>query len=147
MSIFKRGWYLIYTRPHHEKKVAFELVEKKFSFLFATTKVLRKWHDRNRLIDAPLFPSYIFVFLGNLVDYHSSIEIDGVVNYVKFGSEIAMVKEGIITSLKALLAYGTNIELSAGKFEIGQHVRITQGSLTGLSCEIAEYRNEKKEYS
>jgi transcriptional antiterminator RfaH len=144
MSIFKRGWYLIYTRPQHEKKVACELVEKNLSFLLATTKVLRKWHDRNKLIDAPLFPSYIFVFLANVVDYHTSIEIEGVVNYVKFGKEIAIVKENIVTNLKALLDCGTNIELSANRFEIGQQVKITQGCLTGLSCEIAEYRNEKK---
>ena len=63
MNNFLKGWYLIYTRPRHEKKVFLQLTEMKVRSLLPTTKKLRTWHDRKKYIDEPLFPSYIFVYL------------------------------------------------------------------------------------
>ena len=144
LTKFLPGWYIIYTRPLHEKKVASELAKRGLNVFLATTKILRKWHDRNKIIDAPLFPSYVFVFLESHGDYFTGKGADGVVNYVKFGNEIAKVNESIVSNLRIVLDHATNIEVLENIFNVGQHFKITQGSLNGLSCEIAEYKNDKK---
>jgi transcription antitermination factor NusG len=140
---FLPGWYVLYTRPLHEKKVAFELEKKQVNLFLPTQKVVRQWHDRRKMLDVPLFPSYIFVHLGSLKDYFDSKNIGGVMNYVKFGDEIAKVHEDVIEELRMVLASSTKVEVADYQFDVGQQVKITNGSLNGLSCEVAEYKNER----
>jgi len=70
MNTFNAGWYVIYTRPRHERKVAAELSIENIEFYLPITRVLRTWHDRKKYIDLPLFQSYIFVHLKNQEEYN-----------------------------------------------------------------------------
>jgi transcriptional antiterminator RfaH len=53
------GWYLLYTKPRHEKKVSAALTEASVNSYLPTAKKLRTWCDRKKYIDEPLFPSYV----------------------------------------------------------------------------------------
>jgi transcription antitermination factor NusG len=54
-------WYAIYTRPRWEKKVNFLLQGKGIESYCPLNKVRRKWSDRIKTIEEPLFKSYVFV--------------------------------------------------------------------------------------
>jgi len=54
-------WYAAYTRPRHEGAVATSLDRRGYGVLFPRYRMVRKWSDRVKQVDAPLFPSYIFV--------------------------------------------------------------------------------------
>lgn len=56
-----------------KKKVALQLEEKSLTFLLPETKVVRKWHDRKKIIEVPLFPSYIFISISKIEDYYSCL--------------------------------------------------------------------------
>ena len=71
MSQFKVGWYLIYTKPHHEKKVYTRLLERNINAFLPLTKRLRSWNDRKKYIDEPLFPSYVFIYLNDMLRMQS----------------------------------------------------------------------------
>jgi hypothetical protein len=49
MNTFRIGWYLIYTRPQHEKKVYSQLSTLKIDSFLPLTRKLRIWHDRKKL--------------------------------------------------------------------------------------------------
>jgi transcriptional antiterminator RfaH len=138
------GWYVIYTRPKHEKKVALKLEERKLTYLLPQTKVLRTWHDRKKIIEVPLFPSYLFISLDKIEDYYDGLECEGVLSFVKFGKEVARVKEETVDSLRLLMNDGKNIEVSEEKFNPGQKFMIRQGAFTGLMCELIEHKNAKR---
>ena len=144
MSTFKSGWYLIYTRPRHEKKVANSLSELHIDHFLPTIKSLRTWWDRKKYIDAPMFPSYVFVFLKDMQDYFRAVSVEGALCYVKFGKEIAMVRTHVIDSLKLILANSKNIEISDLRFQPGRQLVIQQGVFAGFACEVVEYKNEQK---
>jgi transcription antitermination factor NusG len=58
----KKQWFLIYTRPGWEKKVA-ELLERKHVQVYCPlTKAQKRWSDRKKPALFPLFSSYVFVF-------------------------------------------------------------------------------------
>jgi transcription antitermination factor NusG len=58
-----KKWFAIYTRPRWEKKVHKLLEEKGIECYCPLNKVHRKWSDRIKIVEEPLFKSYVFVKL------------------------------------------------------------------------------------
>jgi transcriptional antiterminator RfaH len=144
MNSFKTGWYVMYTRPNHEKKISVGLSEMKIDYFLPTVKKLRTWHDRRKFIDMPLFPSYIFVYLKDLYGYFDGLKLDGAISYVKTGKEIARVHETVINSIRVAVDNGDDVEVSDNYLTPGQQLVIKQGPLTGLTCEVVHFNNKTK---
>jgi len=143
MSKFNSAWYLIYTRPNHERVFARHLAENKIEFLLPTNKVKRIWHDRTKIIDIPLFPSYVFVHVKSMADYYNCMEAGGFCYYVKFGNQLAVINQKIIEDIDLIVRKGKNIEVSPN-VHYGQKVVISQGPLCGLSGELVTHKGKEK---
>ena len=143
MNTFLAGWYLIYTRPRHEKKVYTQLTEMNINSFLPLTKKLRTWHDRKKYVDEPLFPSYIFIYLNDLQNYYEGMDADGSLYYVKMGKEIARVNETVVENIRLVTEQVQDFEVSGDRFQSGQKLVIRQGALTGLSCEVVQLKYKK----
>ncbi|HWK05309.1 MAG TPA: UpxY family transcription antiterminator [Puia sp.] len=144
MKNFNAGWYLIYTKPRHEKKVYTRLKELNIDSFLPLTKKLRTWHDRKKYVDEPLFPSYVFIYLNDMRNYYEGMDAQGALYYVRTGKEIARVNETIVNNIKLVTDQTNNIEVSDDLFQPGQRLVISQGALTGLSCEIVQADSKQK---
>lgn len=144
MSLFKPAWHLIYTMPRQEKKVSVQLAQRQIVQFLPTTKAIRKWNDRNKLVEEPLFPSYVFVYLQSMHDYYNVLDAEGALFYVKFGKQIATINETIINNLRAVVDSNNSIEVSTEYFQPGQRVLIEEGPFTGLTCEVVEHESQQK---
>jgi len=142
MKHFNDGWYVIYTRPRHEKKICDQLRDKEIEFFFPLTRKLKTWSDRKKYIDVPLFPSYIFIYLNDINTFLKVLEIDGVVSYIRMGKEIVRVSDKVIDDLKLVLNNDEDILVSERQFQPGQKMIIQHGPLIGLNCEIVKYLGE-----
>ena len=61
----ERSWFAVFTRSHHEKRVAQYYRERNIEHLLPLSRVLRQWsHYRKVTIELPLFPNYIFVHIS-----------------------------------------------------------------------------------
>ena len=60
-KLLKIGWYVLYVKSRHERKVDDLLKENQLESFLPLVKTVRKWSDRNKIIQMPLFPSYVFV--------------------------------------------------------------------------------------
>jgi transcriptional antiterminator RfaH len=72
------------------------------------------------------------------------MESEGALYYVKMGKEVARVKESVINNLKLVTDRELDLEVSDQRFQPGQKVVINQAPLTGLSCEIVQYKSKQK---
>ncbi|ASZ13041.1 UpxY family transcription antiterminator [Chitinophaga pendula] len=138
------NWYLIYTKPRHEKKVAIQLENRGVTHLFPTTSVVKQWHDRKKIVTEPLFASYIFTFIRDSQEFYDVSDMDGVLKYIKFGKEIAVVPPTTIQNLQILMSGDATMEVVATTFQRGQHVVITSGPLCGIRGEIIAYKGCQK---
>jgi len=134
----------MYTRPRHEKKVQSELTEINIKSFLPIKKQLRFYHDRNKIIDTPLFPSYVFIYLDKVESYYRSMDISGALYYVRTGKEIAIVSESVINNIKLVADQAKDFELSDKRFVPGRKVIIIKGALAGLCCEVVEFNNKQK---
>src|SRR5687767_2485872 len=112
MKGFNTGWYLIYTRPRHEKKVYGQLIERNIDSYLPLKKTLKTWHDRKKYVDEPLFPSYVFVQPGNDEDYYWCMQTDGYLYYVRSGKSVARISDALVKNLKLAINDENEIQVS-----------------------------------
>lgn len=143
MVSFKQGWYLVYTRPNHERKVVNFLNTLKIKNLLPTRKIVKVRSDRKSYAEELLFPSYVFLFLTSLKDYYAGLKCDGALFYVKTGDQLSKVPQCTIDNI-IKLDNREDIEITDQHFEAGEQLLIIEGGLTGLSCEVVEHKMKKK---
>lgn len=120
----------VYTKPRHEK-VAFKfLCEKNIKTYLPLIKVKRKWSDRYKWIEKPMFNSYIFVYAEKNETFNI-VQSYGVHHVVKIGGEIIPIRETEINGIRNLIEGGFNPE-PTDYFAIGDEVEIIGGPLRGM---------------
>jgi transcriptional antiterminator RfaH len=133
--LFERNWYAVYTRSRNEKKVLKLLTEAHVETFLPLHKTVRQWSDRKKLVELPLFSSYVFVKI-NQRECHKVLTVDGVVKFVSFEGAPAPIPLYQIENLKILISSNHSFEKSALQFEPGQKVVVNQGSLKGIVGEL-----------
>ena len=58
-------WYAVYTCSRHEKRVAEQLDERRIENFLPVYEAVRRWSDRVKRLEFPLFPSYLLVRIGS----------------------------------------------------------------------------------
>ena len=144
MSFFKVGWYIVYTRPRHEKNLTKDLEHMGIETYLPMTNEKRKWQDRIKVIECPLFPSYVFVKLESYIQFYNSCKARGFVSYLKLGKHLASVRDSVIENIELALNEIDNFEVSTELFPLGKKVTITQGTFSGIGCEIVNHRGRNK---
>ena len=95
-------WFAVYTRLNHEKKVRESLKEKNIEVFLPTKKTIRKWSDRAKWIEEPLFRPYVFVYVSNK-EYYKVLQTPSVISYICFEGKAAQIKDKEIMFIKALV--------------------------------------------
>src|SRR5258708_37956460 len=111
MNNFKKGWFVIYTKPRHEKKVSEQLHKADVSAFLPMMKTLNTWCDRKKYVEMPVFPSYVFVKLPDNQSYYQTLQIHAMLYYLRTGNELATVSETVISTVKMLLRQPQPIEV------------------------------------
>ena len=96
-------WYAAYTSPRHEKRVAEHLAGRSVDHFLPTYNAKRKWHDRQKFVELPLFPGYIFVRI-DLMDRLRVLGVPGIIHLVSFNRLPAPLADQEIESMRLGLA-------------------------------------------
>jgi transcription antitermination factor NusG len=121
-----KKWYAVYTKSRWEKKVDRLLQEQQVESYCPLNKVHRKWSDRIKVVQEPLFKSYVFVRITE-ADKTSIRMINGVVNFVYWLGKPAIIKDREIETIKRFLSEYEDVEVTAVALEPDTRVRIRDG--------------------
>ena len=134
-------WYAIYTRPRWEKKVNSLLIQKNIESYCPLNKVRRKWSDRIKIVEEPLFKSYVFVKIDE--EQRTLVRMtDGVVNFVYWNGKPAVIKEKEIQIIKRFLDEYENVEVQKIDFQPDERVKITAGPMMDQEGKVMEIKNK-----
>ena len=132
----KNKWFTLYTRPRFEKRVEEELTINGYECYLPLHRTPRVWSDRVKLVDMPLFNSYIFVKCHER-EIRSLNRLKGVVRVVFYDCKPAIIRQQEINAIKEF------IELAAGKVLCkGDDVEILAGSLKNRSGKIIKVKKK-----
>jgi transcription termination/antitermination protein NusG len=122
-------WFALTVRPQHEKKSSFSLRNTGIEEYLPLYRSRRQWSDRQKDLDLPLFPGYVFArfSLDRKVDI---LRTPGVVNIVGFGGPTPIPGHEI-ASVRALIDSGGPI-LPWPAVKVGSTVQICRGSMDGV---------------
>jgi transcription antitermination factor NusG len=123
-------WYAAYTCTHHEKRVAQQLSERHIENFLPLYRSVRRWKDRRKEVDLPLFPGYVFVHIA-FEDRLRVLRLPGVVQIVSFNGKAAVLPAEEIETLRSGLKQHVYVE-PYPYLRVGRKVRIVQGPLAGL---------------
>ena len=136
-----KKWLAIYTRPRWEKKVNQLLAEKGLESYCPLNKVRRKWSDRYKIVEEPLFKSYVFVKVSD--EDRSNVRMTtGAINFVYWDGKPAVVKEKEITAIRRFLDEYENVEARPMKLKVHQRVRVTNGTLMDHEGSVVELQHK-----
>ena len=137
-----KKWIAVYTKPRHEKTVEKELQKKGFEVYLPILKERRKWSDRKKWVEFPLFRSYIFV-KTEIKNALFVLQTLGVVKVVKFGGEVAVIQNDSIQAIKLMIEGGYRPE-ATDYFVKGDPVEVKDGPLKGLVGEVIRVDNHDR---
>jgi transcription termination/antitermination protein NusG len=136
-------WYAIRSRSRHERVVATQLQNQGVQVFLPLVTEIRRWSDRQKKVELPLFPGYAFV----RVSYFSGDRLQvlrafGVSGFVGTGTSATPIPDDQIEGIRCLIS--NNVPFKDHPFlKIGQRVRIRSGSLSGLEGIIAAVKGSR----
>ncbi|WP_035668059.1 UpxY family transcription antiterminator [Flavobacterium sp. 83] len=134
------NWYVVYTKPKWEKKVAEQLRNIGIECYCPLITQVRQWSDRKKKVEVPLFNSYVFVQLPeasrNLV-FQSS----GAVRYLFWLGKPAIVRDEEINIIKKGLDSSIDCEISLVPFQVGDKIELDSGPFSNQTAIVQEVNN------
>ncbi len=139
-----RNWLAVYTKPRWEKKVDSILLRKGINSWCPLQKVEKKWSDRKKIIEEPLFRSYVFVNISG-DERLSVLQTEGALNFVHYLGKPAIIKDEEITLIKSyLLNNEATISIqSLQGFRENDKVIISQGVFMDNTGTVIRAGNKK----
>ena len=122
-----KKWFALYTKPRWEKKVNSLLNDKGVECYCPLNRVKRKWTDRIKTIEEPLFKSYVFVKVDDTERTKVRLT-NGVINFVYWNGKPAIVKEKEIQTIKRFLDEHEAVQVRPMELIPNQTVLITSGA-------------------
>jgi len=137
-----KKWYALYTKPRWEKKVYALLAEKGMEAYCPLNKVRKKWSDRIKWVEEPLFKSYVFVRTGD-EEQQLVRMVNGVVNFVYWLGKPAIVKDKEIETIRKFLNDYQEVQAVPLDLQTDVKVRIRRGALMDKEARIVKVLNNK----
>ena|SRR5439155_12205334 len=137
-----RAWFAVQARTTHEKRVVSLLNYQNYECFLPLYTCRRRWSDRIKEVELPLFPGYVFCrfeapLRGRILKTPSVTGIVGI------GGRPVPIDDDEIAALE--LANRSGAGMRPHPFlQTGQYVRIEGGSLEGLEGIILDMRRRNR---
>jgi transcription antitermination factor NusG len=135
-------WFALQVRTRHETGVADYLHGKGYEYFLPMYKARKRWSDRIKEVNSPLFPGYLFCRF----DPQNRLPIlktPGVTQIVGYNHVPVAVGEEEIRAIRTLVTSGLPNH-PCPFLEIGNRVRIETGALRGLEGIFLEVKGKRK---
>jgi len=135
-------WFALQIRSRYEKIAASLLCGKGYELFLPSYKSRRRWSDRIKELEVPLFPGYLFCRF-NPLDRLPILVTPGVIQVVGTGKSPVPVDDAEIAALQTAVQSG--LPRQPWPFlQIGQRVRVECGPLCGLEGILLDFKGRHR---
>jgi len=135
-------WFAVRVKSGTERLVAVAAHNKGFEEFVPLYKARRRWSDRVKSLEAPLFPGYVFCRLQSQRRL-PILTIPGVMHFVGIGKIPTPIEDTEIAAIQQAARSGLLVE-PCPFLDIGQRVRIEEGPLAGLDGILTDFRKQHR---
>lgn len=134
------NWYVVYTKPKWEKKVAEKLQQIGIESYCPLVTQVKQWSDRKKKVEVPLFNSYVFVQLADN-DRNTVFQVAGIVRYLFWLGKPAIVRDEEIDIIKRNLKASNVSEISVTAMQVGDRIKLDSGVFSNQDAIVQEVSN------
>jgi transcriptional antiterminator RfaH len=134
------NWYVVYTKPKWEKKVAEQLKNRGIACYCPLITQVRQWSDRKKKVEVPLFNSYVFVQLADS-ERNAVFQSVGVVRYLFWLGKPAIVRDEEISVIKKWLDLSDGTDISVASVQVGETIQLDSGPFLNQKAIVQEVTN------
>ena len=138
-----KNWYAIYTKARNEKKVSELLDRDGISNYLPLMKRIKIWSDRKKMVEEPLFSSYVFVYISEK-EHLKVLQVPGVVRYISFEGKKVQIRDEQIEAIKKYVDTGEEFVENESDFIPGKRVKVFRGALKGLEGMLVEILGKQR---
>ena len=126
----KKNWYVLYTAPRAEKQVRDRVGALGIECWLPLHRAPRVWSDRVKIVELPLFSSYLFVRCTDPV-LRNLTRVYGVARIVYYNGKPAGVRQREINAIQEFLDQAAEHALCPG-----EEVEILCGAMKHISGKV-----------
>ena len=135
-------WYVLYTRAKCEKKVSALLSKRKIVNYCPYNKVNKHVFDRNKIINEPLFNSYVFVLASENDIIKIKRYTQDIINFVYWIGKPAVVKDEEIENIKIFLEEYSDVKIERKEIPINDGCINIRGPFMDLEGNLSGVKNK-----
>ena len=139
MSETQHRWYALRVKSNREKVIAAALQRMGYEQFLPLCRTQRRWSDRQKDLELPLFSGYVFCRLDALHRL-PVLMIPGAISFIGLGHAPIPVEDSEITALQRIVRAGVPVVLWPF-LQDGQRVWIERGSLREIEGVVTEFKN------
>jgi transcription antitermination factor NusG len=132
-------WYAVRVKPNFERTAALSLRGRGIPEFLPLYRTLRRWSDREKMMELPLFPGYIFAQLNPEIRT-PILSSPGILAILGIGKTPVPVDPAELEAIRNVAREGLPCEPWPFLRE-GQRVRVTAGGLAGVEGLLLSLRN------
>ena len=136
-------WYAVYVRSRQEKKVHQLFEEKGVESSLPLIKTTRKWSDRKKKVEVPLFRGYVFVKIDVSRDQLNILQTDGVVKFIGIKKKPSRIPDEEIHWIHMMVVESDTVK-NEKEIPVGQKVRVSAGPFKGLEGIVTRDGNQSR---
>jgi len=137
------SWYAVQTRARNERVVVQRFREKGLTTFLPVVTEVRRWSDRWKSVELPLFSCYVFVkIMATNEDRLRVLCTDGVFDLVGISRQGTPIPDDQIDAVRIIAEERLNCQ-SYPFLKIGQRVRIRSGALNGVEGILVSRNGER----
>ena len=137
----EKKWFVVYTRPQQELKVASQLSAMGITNYCPTVTLVKQYSDRKKKVTKPLLSSYVMVELEDK-ERNKVFDCSGIVRYLFFLGKPAIVPATQINLMQDHLN-GVYNDFKVTTLSVEDSHTITEGPFSGVSGKVVETDNTK----
>ena len=137
----EKNWFVVYTRPQQELKVADQLSAMGITNYCPTITLVKQYSDRKKKVNRPILSSYVMVQLEEK-ERNNVFACCGIVRYLFFHGKPAVVPTSDIDLMQYHLN-GVYNDIKLTTLSVGQSHIITEGPFSGVSGKVVQTDNTK----
>jgi transcription antitermination factor NusG len=126
----KFPWFALQVWSRKEPTVAAQLEGQGFECFLPKYTTVRRWSDRAKELERPLFPGYLFCRF-DFENRRSLVMSPGVIQILGFGRKPMPLEDREMAAIQQAVCSGLPRQ-PWPYLEVGERVRVDQGSLSGL---------------
>jgi len=137
----EKKWFVVYTRPQQELKVASQLSAMGITNYCPTITLLKQYSDRKKKVAKPILSSYVMVELEQN-ERNKVFACSGIVRYLFFLGKPAVVPAFEIDLMQDHLN-GVYNDIKVTTLSVGDSHTISQGPFSGVLGKVVQSDNTK----